>query len=319
MRYYVVSIKPPTKAGILMAWEPIAQWNNTYFPLSISGTYEQYSTDGSISNASILIKNLSSQVFNEFSNYYGYYIKVDAGLNPESYAINGKNAPVGTILYGQILKPIQNWANQNLDYIAYVFPATTSLNFSPYNFQIKKGYPLGPQIVENMLGICVQYPTYSQQVGSNLALRDTNQRVSTLEDILKVLIKNYEISYSIRDGVVHFYYAKDSVKKAPFVLDWSSLIEQPVGNVELQGKKENVFASVSIKTHLRGDITVGDLIKPESSMWLVNTASQPVGQFNTQLTYGGVYLVTAIKYNFNAMSTQDSDWSCVYEAVYYEQ
>lgn len=243
-------------------------------------------------------------------------IKVYGGMSAGLPLANSKQS--GLLVTGQVIQAFGNWigTDQTLDLILappagnYVEPLNFVLNWQanqPLADALKTTFSTALPSAKQDINISPRLVLNHDEVGYYETLTQFAQYLQPLTQAI-VTETGYAGVNVIYDGVTIKATDFTAKAKAPMAIAPQDLIGQPTwiaGNV------------ISVKTVMRGDIDVGDLVTIPPTLFTNATAGYTsfFSSDRNKLTFSGTFQVTAIHHYGNFRQPDAASWNTTFEMV----
>lgn len=327
MRLYDIQLLKPGTSTIVKRWQSFP--NGTFDPgaqnviLDALVTFE----DTPLGGSSLKIEGVSLEDVKQ-ATQYGFHLggkhnQQLPGLDIRIFGGMGKGLPLanpkqqGLILAGTVYQSFANWqgVEMSLDMVIYAAKAF----FQPPNltFQWPAGTQLAPALAQTFTNA---FPGYKQviNVNPNRILSYTETGMYSSVDRFASFIRRITASQlSSNDPGVGIVVQSGSA----FAIDGTApKTPKPISFFDLIGQPTWLdYASLQVKTVMRGDILVGDVIQLPAG--LTNTpgavvqTSQGLPGLRQASIFTGNFIVTQIRHLGNFRSGNGADWCSIFNCV----
>ena len=323
MRYYDIQLLRPGTSTIVKRWQSFP--NGVFNPAAQNVIMDFMLTveDNPLGGSSLKIEGVSLDDLKQSTQYGaqlvgtkftpGFDIRVSGGM--------GKGLPLanpaqqGVILAGTVYQSYGNWegVNQSLDMVIY--PAQAFIQPVNLTFNWLAGTPLSQALAATFSNA---FPGYKQiiKISPNRVLSYTQPGAYTSVATFAAMIRRLTegqlsstdqgVSIVVQSGAVYAF--DNTTQSTPKQLNFYDLIGQPTWLS---------FKQIQIKTVMRGDIFVGDVVElPNQLSGLPGQVIQtniPAGApgLRQSSVFTGKFVVNQIRQIGNFRSPNGADWCTI--------
>lgn len=309
MRFYDLAITNPNTNATLLHYSSYAGLQPNPTALNVILDLFVVTEAAPVGNSTITIEGVTPAILQNAKNYYKMQLSLRGGMGAGLPLANPKQA--GLIASGEIIQVFGNWAGTEISLSMVLIPSPYTLQ-NPGNIVLnwRAGTPLATAL-QNTLSAAFPKSTIKINIGAYTLSHDEIGPFSTTTQLAQYLsgVTGGAVQMVVFGNTISVF--DGSYQPPPIQLAFNDFIGQPMW------LDPN---TIQIKTTMRGDISVGSMVKMpvgfNSLPEFVQTTAASLPSFNNyQSAIQGQFVIYQVRHIGNLRQPNGNAWCSVFNAV----